>query len=77
MITWYKGERILSAGALQILDDPRLSLSPSSSGRGVAVVVRAVNMADQGRYTCEVNLKDRPIRITHTLEVLGEEATRK
>lgn len=72
VITWYKGQRIVSAGDLQILHDPRLSLVKDPRGRGVSVRIDKVDMTDQGQYTCEVNFKDKPLRITHRLEVLGE-----
>ncbi len=70
MITWHKGERILSAGTLKIWDDKRVSLADSRNG--VGLVIRNVGMEDQGEYACEVNLKDKPIRISHRLAVLGE-----
>ena len=70
MITWYKGTRILSAGDLKILDEPRIRLKPRE--KGVNVQIRDVAMSDKGEFACEVNLKDRPLRITHRLEVLGK-----
>ena len=76
MITWYRGDRILSAGDLKILAEPRFEILNDPRGRGVSVFIRKVSMDDQDNYTCEVNLKDRPMRITHRLEVLGEFLTR-
>ena len=80
MITWYKGDRILSAGSLKVLAEPRVKILPmesnggrrSSSVSGVAVLIRKVRMDDQDDYVCQVNLKDQPISIKHKLEVLGE-----
>ena len=72
VITWYRGSRILSAGNLKILDEPRLQVLPDPRGRGVDVRLRRVRMQDEGRYTCQVNLKDTVVNITHQLEVMGE-----
>ena len=71
MITWYKGDRIVSAGSLQILNEPRFAIRTASDG-SVALAIRNVRMADEDDYVCEVNLKDAPISIKHHLEVLGE-----
>ena len=72
MITWYKGDRILSAGSLKILAEPRVKVLPAEDGSGIGVMIRRVRMDDQDDYVCEVNLKDKAIRIKHRLEVLGE-----
>ena len=71
MITWYKGDRIVSAGSLQILNEPRFDVRTASDG-SVALAIRNVRMGDEDDYVCEVNLKDAPISIKHHLEVLGE-----
>lgn len=70
VITWYKGDRILSAGNLKILDEPRIDILSGPSG--ISVLIQDVQMSDQGPYACEVNLMDKPLRITHELKVLGE-----
>ena len=72
MITWYKGTRIVSAGKLKILKDPRLELI--NTRNGINLFIRNVNMDDEDDYSCEVNLKDRdPVQIKHKLKVLGKE----
>lgn len=68
VITWYKGDRILSAGNLKILDEPRIDILSGPSG--ISVLIQDVQMSDQGPYACEVNLMDKPLRITHELKVL-------
>jgi hypothetical protein len=70
VITWYKGKRILSAGSLKILAEPRFTIVQESDG--INVLIQKVKMEDKDNYVCEVNLKDKPIRIKHQLEVLGE-----
>ena len=59
MITWFRGSRIVSAGNLKILDEPRLQVLPDAAARGIDLRLRRVNMADEGRYTCQVNRKDQ------------------
>ena len=57
----------------QVLKEPRYSLLSSPGGRdGISFVVDGVQKDDQDDYVCEVNLKDKAIRIKHRLEVLGE-----
>ena len=72
VITWYKGDRIVSAGSLKILNEPRFSILTSPDDGSVTLAIRKVRMGDEDDYVCEVNLKDAPISITHHLEVLGE-----
>ena len=70
VITWYKGDRIVSAGSLKILNEPRFSILTSPNDGSVTLAIRKVRMGDEDDYVCEVNLKDGPIRIMHHLEVL-------
>ena len=70
VITWYKGDRIVSAGSLKILNEPRFSILTSPDDGSVTLAIRKVRMGDEDDYVCEVNLKDAPISIMHHLEVL-------
>jgi len=73
VITWYKNDRIISAGGLKIAPDaPRVAVDLDPRGRGVDLRLSAVQPEDEGEYTCEANLKDRGINITHKLEIHGE-----
>ncbi|XP_071742804.1 neuronal growth regulator 1 isoform X1 [Lepeophtheirus salmonis] len=69
IITWYKGDRIISAGNLKILEDPRIQINVKQ-GRGIQIIIQNVHTQDQGIYSCEVNFKDNPIKLSHNLEIL-------
>ena len=71
VITWYKGDRIVSAGLLRILTDPRYHVA-SIPGHGVSLSIRKVTVADQGEYSCEANYIEKPISVRHRLEVLSK-----
>ena len=43
MITWYKGDRIVSAGSLKILNEPRFSVLTSPRDGSVTLAIRKVN----------------------------------
>ena len=43
MITWYKGDRIVSAGSLKILNEPRFSILSSPDG-SVTLAIRKVGI---------------------------------
>ena len=70
MITWYKGDRIVSTGSLKIFNEPRFSILTSPDDGSITLAIRKVHMGDEDDYVCEVNLKDAPISIMHHLEVL-------
>ena len=44
MITWYKGDRIVSAGSLKILNEPRFSILTSPDG-SVTLAIRKVRFS--------------------------------
>ena len=43
VITWYKGDRIVSAGSLKILNEPRFSVLTSPRDGSVTLAIRKVN----------------------------------
>jgi len=64
-VLWKQGERVISAGSIQVRKDYRLTLVEANSLR-----ITNVDVTDTGNYTCEVEWIGSPISITHKLTVL-------
>ncbi|CAB4068956.1 unnamed protein product [Lepeophtheirus salmonis] len=65
VVLWKRGDRVLSAGPIQVRKDYRLTLVEASSLR-----ITGVDVADTDNYTCEVEWRGQPLQIVHYLEVL-------
>ena len=64
-VLWKQGERVISAGPIQVRKDERLKLVEHNSLR-----ITDVDVSDSGNYTCEIEWIGTPIAITHKLIVL-------
>ena len=64
-VLWKQGERVISAGPIQVRKDERLKLVEHNSLR-----ITDVDVSDSGNYTCEIEWVGTPIAITHKLVVL-------
>ena len=67
VMLWKKGHRVLTAGAIKVRRDPRMSLV------GTDLTITGVGVHDGGLYRCEVEQDtDQPLAVLHTVEILGE-----
>ena len=64
-VLWKQGERVISAGPIQVRKDERLKLVEHNTLR-----ITDVDVSDSGNYTCEIEWIGTPIAITHKLIVL-------
>lgn len=65
IVLWKQGERVISAGPIQVRKDFRFTLVEAASLR-----ITGVDVADTGNYTCEVEWRGTPMQIVHKLVVL-------
>ena len=68
MVTWSWNGRLLSAGPVKVYAESRLSVS----GAGELIRLRSVKKEDAGLYQCQINLKQSPMTLSHTVNILGE-----
>ena len=71
MITWMKDERVISADNFKVLDDNRITVS-HLVGRGTNLTIRHLKTQDSGQYSCAVNLKEKPLKVVHKLQIQGK-----
>ena len=69
MITWHKGDRLLTAGPIKVYSDDRMVVDVASND----LILLELDMQDAGDYFCQINTKNSPSRIKHTLVILGKE----
>jgi len=66
IITWHKGDRLLTAGPIKVYSDVRLLVDVASN----ALTLVSLDTQDAGDFYCQLNTKQSPPRLKHTLEIL-------
>lgn len=66
MITWSWNGRLISAGAMKVYTDDRISVVDD----GRELVLRSVSKDDRGEWSCTVQLKLQPVSLSHRLEIM-------
>ena len=70
VITWMKDDRVMSADSFKVIDDSRISVL-QLDGQGSRLEIRQLRQSDSGQYSCIVNLKQKPLKVIHTLQIQG------
>ena len=60
----------MSADSFKVIDDSRISVL-QLDGQGSRLEIRTLKQSDSGQYSCIVNLKQKPLKVIHTLQIQG------
>ncbi len=78
MVVWRKGNNVLTAGALKVVNDPRVGLLPSATSSSGSVYssrleVKDVNPGDAGDFVCQISVTGQDIiQLADPVEGQGE-----
>ena len=69
-----KDDRVMSADNFKVIDDSRISVL-HMNGKGSRLEIRQLKQSDSGQFSCIVNLKQKPLKVIHTLQIQGTQSS--